>query len=1020
MAKEAKIRIDIDTKKAQRATGDLDKSVGEFTNSTQRATTRLREMQDELVNLEPGSERFRELAREAGQLQDQINKARSEIRSFSEDTFALQGTVGVIQGVTSAYSSATATMALFGAESEELIQVFARLELIQRSVNGLIQTYTTFQRGSAAMTFLQTTRTRLLNVAKGAGNQIDQLALRLTGQNTVATQAQTVATNQATFATRALGTAMKALPIFAVIGGIVALGSALFSSSKDTEEANRKLEEYRETQRLLAEEKQEFRNEVSRQSGEFANLIGQLKLTNSGSKERLDIIKELNGNYGQTLSDIKDEADFLNQVNLALDDYVELQTNKTQLSKNQKDLNDLLAEEIRLNEEVKRDYDQINDLAIKKGISFGEASRRLSLTDVTYRNNLESLRLLREEMDQVISSSFDLKNENDELTKSYREQQETLREEALEQRKAEEARREAARRRAEAARKEREDLKETFRVQQFELLKVNNLREEQIKEAIENNSFERTFFGEADPTGRLKEIYNKLESENSEALKNIIKIADETGKSIGGALGAKMREKVIWDELLKLDEFQEVMGKSVIDIIDETQSKLPETFNNITDLINQQYDDELKLLEEKQKSKLISENEFNEEVYKLEQKRVKRLQDLNKELERINTQFNDRRNQATREMFDLEIRELELLGEQESIIRQKQLENRFDEERKRYGELFGRNSEEYKKLIQIQAQELDDLQFKLDNESRERRMNSLSQDLRSIRMMSDTTAFAIRDAMDGSFESMRFGFNSLRDQLLDPDTGINALLQSFQEGILKTNQLILSGLELGLSAFDTMMESRGRKNTERLNAQFEEETSALKSQLAERQISQQQFDDRMQDLEDQKRVKEIAEQRKQFNREKAVNLSMAAINTAQAILQAIAQFGPPPSPAGIVGIASAGAIGGVQAGLIAGQQFRAARGGIVPGEGPSNRDSVPALLAPGEAVINAQSTQMFPQLLSTINKIGGGVSLAPDIGETKTAVLEKNDKPVKAYVVWDEIKEKMDFIDRSDSMNTFR
>jgi hypothetical protein len=53
-----------------------------------------------------------------------------------------------------------------------------------------------------------------------------------------------------------------------------------------------------------------------------------------------------------------------------------------------------------------------------------------------------------------------------------------------------------------------------------------------------------------------------------------------------------------------------------------------------------------------------------------------------------------------------------------------------------------------------------------------------------------------------------------------------------------------------------------------------------------------------------------------------------------------------------------------------------ATGGLVTGIGTSTSDSIMANLSNGESVINAKSTAMFGNLLSSINEAGGGVSFA--------------------------------------------
>lgn len=106
-----------------------------------------------------------------------------------------------------------------------------------------------------------------------------------------------------------------------------------------------------------------------------------------------------------------------------------------------------------------------------------------------------------------------------------------------------------------------------------------------------------------------------------------------------------------------------------------------------------------------------------------------------------------------------------------------------------------------------------------------------------------------------------------------------------------------------------------------------------------------------------------------FKAEKAAALTTAAINTALAIQKAIAMFGPPPSPFGIAGIATALTIGATQIGAIAatapptfhtGGVIQQAKPGEVdiralPGEAVLPRDVVAANGGPGEVMQRARS-----------------------------------------------------------------
>lgn len=129
-----------------------------------------------------------------------------------------------------------------------------------------------------------------------------------------------------------------------------------------------------------------------------------------------------------------------------------------------------------------------------------------------------------------------------------------------------------------------------------------------------------------------------------------------------------------------------------------------------------------------------------------------------------------------------------------------------------------------------------------------------------------------------------------------------------------------------------------------------------------------------------------------FGKNKIFAIAQVAINTAQAIVNALAMSGPP--WVGIAMAAIVGAIGAAQSAKIAATKFakggflkKMARGGIAQTGGILNGPSharggipftvggVPGFEAEGnEAIINKRSTKMFRPLLSQINQAGGGVA----------------------------------------------
>ena len=120
----------------------------------------------------------------------------------------------------------------------------------------------------------------------------------------------------------------------------------------------------------------------------------------------------------------------------------------------------------------------------------------------------------------------------------------------------------------------------------------------------------------------------------------------------------------------------------------------------------------------------------------------------------------------------------------------------------------------------------------------------------------------------------------------------------------------------------------------------------------------------------------------QFNRDKAIKLSQVAIDTASAIVKAIADYGPPPSPLGIAGIATAGVIGITQAMAIANQQYKA--GGV-----PSMPSTSTGGAGSSIAGASAGSFTSTPNTTATAGLLGGAVQGTPTTS-TQVFVLESD------------------------------
>jgi hypothetical protein len=207
------------------------------------------------------------------------------------------------------------------------------------------------------------------------------------------------------------------------------------------------------------------------------------------------------------------------------------------------------------------------------------------------------------------------------------------------------------------------------------------------------------------------------------------------------------------------------------------------------------------------------------------------------------------------------------------------------------------------------------------------------------------------------------------------------------------------------SAINQLFAQQTQQQIDMVNARYQTESDKLQAQFDQKLLSEEEFNAQQKAMEQQRTQDEIALKRKQFNRDKANNIVNAIMLGAQSVLSALATM----PPASYIMAAINAGLAGVQIATISQQQFKAARGGIVPGNGNGSVDSVPSMLAPGEAVINSNSAAMFPNTLSLINQAGGGISLAPEMptqgssGSGTVFADNRSNQPVKAYVVETEI-----------------
>lgn len=114
-----------------------------------------------------------------------------------------------------------------------------------------------------------------------------------------------------------------------------------------------------------------------------------------------------------------------------------------------------------------------------------------------------------------------------------------------------------------------------------------------------------------------------------------------------------------------------------------------------------------------------------------------------------------------------------------------------------------------------------------------------------------------------------------------------------------------------------------------------------------------------------------------------INLEKQLSANAEAGTKISAEAPPFTVPLGIAYTIATDALAIVGAGASVAKILGFNTGGLVPGQG--NTDTVPAMLTPGEVVMNAGAVQQFAPVLSYLNSITGGTNFAPGFNPQRVA-----------------------------------
>ncbi len=265
-----------------------------------------------------------------GQLQDAMLDASTALKSAGQDAGSL---VAVTQGLTvmtDAYAVLQGGMAAFGVESKALMEVWAKIQLMQNGINAIQKIALALQKETVLMIKLRLVKEKLMlafhkekkaaiigeNVAEAANTAAQKANTAAQATNVTATKAAAASTvalaagegvaTKASWtlvgAAKAVGTAIKSIPVIGwILAAVAALGTliALIVKASQTEKENAKIEKEKIARlRKINDLKMEAMKSVQQEVVELQLSVDLLKKSKKGTDEYSYAIEQVSEKLG--------------------------------------------------------------------------------------------------------------------------------------------------------------------------------------------------------------------------------------------------------------------------------------------------------------------------------------------------------------------------------------------------------------------------------------------------------------------------------------------------------------------------------------------------------------------------------------------------------------------------------------------------------------------------------------------------------------------------------------------------
>lgn len=326
------------------------RQVEENAKAHQSLRARIRELENEMAllikqGIDEQSEAYKALVNELGRLLDIQGDIAKQGKILANDEAKFQGIIQGLSGLSGAFSTATGAISLFAGENENLQKVMTKVQSVMAiamgmqsvaqtlnkdsafqlvTLNGLkkwwagiVAKATVAETAEAGATQLNTAAKEQNAAATGKAATTETLDTAAKGANTAAATAGTAANLTLAGAFRAVGLAIKSIPVFGwIITGIAALAAVVAHF-------NNKAKEAKEAQAKLVEQHYKTIGSINELSEKWKRLGNDME----GKKKLIKESQKVFEDYGVV---VRDDADAENLLIKNKDAFVAAQIAKVQ------------------------------------------------------------------------------------------------------------------------------------------------------------------------------------------------------------------------------------------------------------------------------------------------------------------------------------------------------------------------------------------------------------------------------------------------------------------------------------------------------------------------------------------------------------------------------------------------------------------------------------------------------------------------------------------------------------------